>query len=505
MNTFTLPSLDDLKHLFKLRRYWGLKRFKRLYFALLNHLGSNEFAKVVHTPHGKKNQKWLSEIASSFEERVDHSKVETNYSDSPRFRITKSGVKSFELELRPLGNPCVANSRDFAIVTRGKSDSSSQYNWALQAMVATLHELGLVFLEDEPNYATLLTNSDSWSVECMSRNTIEIRPTLACNHYCGFCNSPSNGAAANHIRLKEFEKTLDSLETLRLTTICISGGEPTLLKELPELIEMCSLRGYDSELQTNGMAFDDFEYGIKLRRSGLRKLFVSLHSARPEVSDKRITLCDGGWERTVQGIDNAVKIGFQVQLNHVIHTANQSETQDFLEFVNQRWGSYVSTVISFVAPTGRAGENVADMIPDMSHSKRVLKGALAFAKTNRQDVIMTGNCGMPPCLLGEHSDLSTVSQRKEKFNKDIHHIKLDPCDDCSNNDYCPGLWLGYFNKWGDPGLKTMRQHPLPAHRRDLRSPRRGTQARPPAWRHRDRRTSDIGVSGLCAQHRRRRG
>lgn len=448
-------SLRKLSGLSSLRRAVDPKYLKRQWCSWLNSFARKEFATVALTPQGKRNQGWLYRIARCLESEITDSKVETNYLDAPRFRITAPGIECFELELATLARPCVAKSRDFSIVARGKKDLSREFERVIEVMIVVLDELRPVFSEEEPDYAALLTTLVWWSVQCISRNKVEVRPTLACNHFCGFCNSPLTGQTANQVRVKDFENILHSLDALRLSTICISGGEPTLLRELPSLIEVCTSLGYKSEIQTNGMAFDDCDYAMNLRKSGLGKIFVSLHSAYPEVSDKRITFYEGGWERTVQGIDNAVRLGFSVQISHVIHTANQSETGKFLRFVNQRWGRRVSTAISFAAPTGLARDRAAEMIPDMADSARVVTDALAFAKGNGMNVSVTGHCGIPPCLLGEYSEYSVVDQRREVINNNPHHVKLEACYGCHNNDYCPGLWRDYVGLWGDPGLVTM--------------------------------------------------
>ena len=77
--------------------------------------------------------------------------------------------------------------------------------------------------------------------------------TGGCNMRCGFCHngdllSPSAEAAISTDELLAF---LDSRRG-RLQGVCVSGGEPTLHPDLPELIAEIKKRGFEVKLDTNG-------------------------------------------------------------------------------------------------------------------------------------------------------------------------------------------------------------------------------------------------------------
>ena len=75
-----------------------------------------------------------------------------------------------------------------------------------------------------------------------------------CNFRCPFCHNASlampNGSD-DAIPLEDFLAFLDARRG-RLQGVCISGGEPTLHHDLPELISEIKSRGYAVKLDTNG-------------------------------------------------------------------------------------------------------------------------------------------------------------------------------------------------------------------------------------------------------------
>ena len=75
-----------------------------------------------------------------------------------------------------------------------------------------------------------------------------------CNFRCPYCHNASlvmPGGEADAISLEELLGFLHSRRG-RLQGVCISGGEPTLHPDLPELISEIKAMGYAVKLDTNG-------------------------------------------------------------------------------------------------------------------------------------------------------------------------------------------------------------------------------------------------------------
>ncbi|KKP63782.1 MAG: Anaerobic ribonucleoside-triphosphate reductase activating protein [Candidatus Moranbacteria bacterium GW2011_GWF2_34_56] len=84
--------------------------------------------------------------------------------------------------------------------------------------------------------------------------------TVGCNFRCSFCHNPelvlgSQFVAHGNENEKEFFKFLKSRKG-KLEAVCITGGEPTIQKDLIEFIVKVKKMGYLVKLDTNGMRPD---------------------------------------------------------------------------------------------------------------------------------------------------------------------------------------------------------------------------------------------------------
>ena len=78
--------------------------------------------------------------------------------------------------------------------------------------------------------------------------------TGSCNFRCPFCHNASLVLAPHQAPVIPEEEVLETLKKRRgrLTGVCITGGEPTLHADLPDLIARIKDLGYLIKLDTNG-------------------------------------------------------------------------------------------------------------------------------------------------------------------------------------------------------------------------------------------------------------
>ena len=75
-----------------------------------------------------------------------------------------------------------------------------------------------------------------------------------CNYRCPFCQNGSLVLSPEENRAYDLNGVLGFLKKRQgiLEGVCITGGEPTLSPELPELLESIKELGYDIKIDTNG-------------------------------------------------------------------------------------------------------------------------------------------------------------------------------------------------------------------------------------------------------------
>jgi pyruvate formate lyase activating enzyme len=82
--------------------------------------------------------------------------------------------------------------------------------------------------------------------------------TAACNFRCPFCHNAGLVTKIDTAERIDEEEIFSYLKKRQgiLDGVCITGGEPTLQKDLPEFIRAIRALGYDVKLDTNGTSPD---------------------------------------------------------------------------------------------------------------------------------------------------------------------------------------------------------------------------------------------------------
>lgn len=361
----------------------------------------------------------------------------------------QSGDERIEVRLLPLKERAFKRTRHFGVAYRTAQPLTESTRALIDRFVAALSQV-----ERDAAWRNKLTRARLSEVAYFpAEQRVEFRPSLACNHHCEFCNSVERNATDSVGAIQEFIDQLPLWKDLPVVSAVISGGEPTLLKRLPELVSTLADEGFDVELQTNGMSLADASYVSELKSVGVRTVLVSLHSARSSHSDRSITKLDGAWDRTVRGIDNAIAAGIRVHLSHVVHRDNFTETAEFMRMVSERWGRKPLIRLAYVAPTGGAREG--DVVPALPIALPYLREGLSAARALGVRVNLVSYCGVPPCLVApEHNSSEVVQNTGARVFSD-DHLRLPACAGCRYEDRCPGLWRRYYDRYGDPGLKAM--------------------------------------------------
>lgn len=191
-----------------------------------------------------------------------------------------------------------------------------------------------------------------------------------CNFNCFYCRPPAADASSKN-RLtapEQFEKSIRFLHTLGIRKVRFTGGEPTLYKQLPELI--ASVKRFDRNITTaitsNGYLLG--KLAPRLAEAGLDSINISLDTLDRE-KFSRITGVDA-LTQVLEGIRAARDCIPQVKLNCVImKDVNQDEARQMIEFADDlgidiRFIEYMPTRHNSSQCRGYlAGDHVRDELP----------------------------------------------------------------------------------------------------------------------------------------------
>ena len=171
-----------------------------------------------------------------------------------------------------------------------------------------------------------------------SHNNLRISVTDRCNIRCFYCMPAENVQfmdRADLLSYEEIERFVRLTVPLGVTKLRLTGGEPLVRKDLHRLVEsLAQIDGIeDVGLTTNGILLAD--QAADLYAAGLRRLNVSLDALNAE-KFKQITRREG-YEKVLEGIEAAVKVGFQqIKINAVsVRGLTEDELIPFGHFARQ--------------------------------------------------------------------------------------------------------------------------------------------------------------------------
>lgn len=160
----------------------------------------------------------------------------------------------------------------------------------------------------------------------LSRPLRDLRLSVidACNFRCPYC-MPANRIGDDHgtdaaarLDFDQIEMLVRSFVQLGVSKVRITGGEPLLRKELPQLIaRLARVAGIDDlAMTTNGSLLA--RHARALRDAGLHRITVSLDAIDP-AAFRALSGGRGGVADVLAGLDAARKAGFStLKLNCVV-------------------------------------------------------------------------------------------------------------------------------------------------------------------------------------------
>jgi len=169
---------------------------------------------------------------------------------------------------------------------------------------------------------------------------LRVSVTDKCNLRCVYCMPEQGLPWLKREQLLSYEEIAEVVRVMAgmgLRRVRLTGGEPLVRRDLPELVRM--IRGIpgidDLALSTNAVLLADL--ADELKAAGVDRLNVSLDSLRPERVDA-IARRPGSHGRIFEGLAAAERVGFApLKLNVVVMKGrNDDELEDFARATVER-------------------------------------------------------------------------------------------------------------------------------------------------------------------------
>ena len=143
--------------------------------------------------------------------------------------------------------------------------------------------------------------------------------TYGCPLHCPYCSNPIASAAGGELDTAEWSRVFQEAAKLGVLHVGLSGGEPLLRRDLPELIAAAHEAGLYTNLITSGLGLD-LARARHLRASGLDSIQLSFQADEETLAD-----AIAGTRAHQHKLKAAAAItgaGLPLSLNVVLHRTN---------------------------------------------------------------------------------------------------------------------------------------------------------------------------------------
>jgi len=275
-----------------------------------------------------------------------------------------------------------------------------------------------------------------------------IQVTRTCNQNCIICSNPPG---KDWIEKDMAKKLITGMHKKGMYGVFLTGGEPTLYSDLPELIAYAVGLGLEARIITNGQVLADPDYARTLYDAGLRHVHLSIYSCRPDVQ-ARLSLKDDSLPEALKALKNMGDLGMAVDINTAISHFNADHLDENVFCITNKFPFVRHFVWDFLDPLDNRAAKHPETIPTLWEPEISLHRAMKYLEVTGRTFRIER---YPACYMAEYAWASTeirkaisnepretyfLDQRGHVMQARWKYGKPDVCGHCSLNDLCPGLW-----------------------------------------------------------------
>ena len=203
-----------------------------------------------------------------------------------------------------------------------------------------------------------------------------------CNQKCLFCYAAGEEMGkARELTTEQWLEAIKKLKAAGVPMLTFTGGEPTLRKDLCQLID--SAKWFVTRLNTNGVLLTE-ELCARLREASLDSVQITLYSHREEVHNALVG--SEHFADTVRGIKNAVAAGLDVSVNTPLCKKN-ADYIEMLAFLRSLGVRFVT--VSGLICTGTAEKNHGEFDLSSDELFDIVKTAKGYCSENGMEIDFT--------------------------------------------------------------------------------------------------------------------
>lgn len=204
-----------------------------------------------------------------------------------------------------------------------------------------------------------------------------------CNQKCVHCYAADQKCAEEkELSTEEWKTIIGRLRKAKVSQVTFTGGEPTIRKDIPELIR--EARWFITRLNTNGVNLTE-DYCRQLYDAELDNLQVTFYSCDEDVHNRLVGAPN--YQKTLSGIKNAVAAGINMSINTPICRLNK-DYKKTLEFLHDLGIIYVTCSGLILTGNAKSGES-GEMRIEGEELYESLREAVEYAYSHDMEISFT--------------------------------------------------------------------------------------------------------------------
>ena len=248
---------------------------------------------------------------------------------------------------------------------------------------------------------------------------LRISVTDRCDLRCTYClpkGFKGFEEPEHWLTFNEIERVVRGFAALGVKRVRLTGGEPLLRCDLPDLADRLAAVPGIEDLSLSSNCTRMAQLAEPLRRAGVHRLNVSLDSLHPEVF-RAIT--GGRLEKVLRGIEAARAVGFEpIRINTVVmRGVNDKEIDDILDFCAAR--GFTLRLIETM-PMGETGRGALDRYIDLQTVKRRLERRFELVP----DMLSGGGPARYYRLAGSETRIGLITPISQHFCETCNRVRL---------------------------------------------------------------------------------
>lgn len=273
---------------------------------------------------------------------------------------------------------------------------------------------------------------------------------LRCNQNCRYCDRRRPVDDPRFISGDAVRARIDAALAAGAREIVLTGGEPTLRGDLPELVAHAARAGAEEVgVETNATVLDAAR-AQALRAAGLTFARVNLAGVSAALDD--VTRDPGGFERTLAGLVALAGAGLPVDVVATLVRSTRQWLAALPAFLVGR--AIPARVIELVVPAD--GPAPDELLP-FDEAAPIVSAVEAAARAHGLAVRMSPGDGLPPCLFPRTARLQHLYSYTPGRERRAGHTQVDACRDCLVADRCSGLPDVYLARRPPPAMFPIRE------------------------------------------------